>query len=181
MTIYRLIFDCDNDLVLRTPLDYFNTHFIGSPMWKDWAPPPIRIDGKNKRIRDFVSWMLSAPVVSEKCKEALEPSISPYVEFLPLINLRKNTYFAVNVIFLAEALDLDNSDILYAPDDPNVILSVHKYVLHKDKIPHAPIFKVKEWPSEVLVTQDFIDLVEKHGLEGAEFVDSSKDLFDALF
>jgi hypothetical protein len=49
-------------------LDYFQTHFVGVPMRENWKPPPLKIDGKSLRLRDFVSWMIGAPVISEKAK-----------------------------------------------------------------------------------------------------------------
>lgn len=177
--IYKLVADCNDDVVIRTNLEYFRNNFIGLPMHNHWVPPTLRIVGKSKRNRDFISWMLTAPVISERGKEALQLIIAPYVEFLPLIKLKNVQYFALNVTCLIECLDKARSDILYAPN--NEIQSIDKYYFIEDKIEQVPIFKVKEWPNDVFVTEPFIDQVHKFNLQGAEFVDPSKDPFDSIF
>lgn len=181
ITIHRLATDCNEDVVVRTNLEFFRSNFIGLPMKDHWVSPEIKILGKSKGHRDFVSWMLSAPVISAKCKEALEPLIAPYVEFLPLINLKKTQYYAINVTYLVECLDVSRSDILYAPDRQNLIQSIFKYYFLEDKVEQVPIFKLKEWPTDVFVTQLFIDQVHKFNLHGAEFVDPGKNPFDVIF
>ena len=88
--IWKLLSGNDPDLVIRTEIDYFQTHFVSEPM-SNWKPPSIRIQGKSKRLRDFVSWMNSAPVLSQKAKDYLEPLIGAHCQFFPVIELRKKT------------------------------------------------------------------------------------------
>src|SRR6266404_3381978 len=92
LPVWKLTTDSNRDLNLRTEIDYFQTHFVGKSMRDDWQPPLLRISGKSKRLRDFVSWMSSAPVISANARQALEGLIAPYVEILPLIELRGNLY-----------------------------------------------------------------------------------------
>src|SRR2546425_5985240 len=103
--VWKLTTDSNQDVNLRTGIDYFQTHFVGESMQEGWTSPGIRISGRSKRLRDFLSWMSSAPVISEKAKDALEDLIRPYAEILPLIELRGKLYYAVNVLKTVDCLD----------------------------------------------------------------------------
>ncbi len=74
-------------LVLGTDIEYFQDHFLAKPLADQWKPPPMRIQNKSRPVRDFVSWMMSAPVISERARGALE-----HLFFLPLIELRRKLY-----------------------------------------------------------------------------------------
>lgn len=178
--IYRLVTDCNNDVVIRTHLEYFRDNFVGLTMSQEWVPPEVRIVGKTKRNRDFLSWMLSAPVISGKGRAALEPLIGAYAEFLPLIVLNGTQYFAINVTCLIDCLDFEKSDVIYAPYDNSHIMSVNRYTFIDSKVRDTPIFKIKEWPFDVLVTESFVNQVQRFDLKGAEFVDPGTDPFEAL-
>jgi hypothetical protein len=49
------------------------------------------------RLRENDSWMIAAPVVSERAVNALA-KFSDSLEFLPLVEVRGKKYFALNVI-----------------------------------------------------------------------------------
>ena len=55
-------------LVLETDIEYFQDHFLAKPLADQWKPPPMRIQNKSRPVRDFVSWMMSAPVISERAR-----------------------------------------------------------------------------------------------------------------
>jgi hypothetical protein len=145
-----------------------------------WAPPPVKVDGKSLRLRDFVSWMLQAPVVSLKAKECLEPLISPFVEFLPLVELRGIAYFAMNVIQLVDCLNYGDSEILYSKSDPDRILRIKEYRFRSDRVRTVPVFKVPEVPSDVFVMQPFVDLIIRTRLTGAKFADPGVNPFRGI-
>ncbi len=178
--VWALRVNCNKDLVLRTEIDYFQTHFIGEKMVYNWVVPPVRIQGKSKRLRDFVSWMLSAPVISQRAKEALEPIIAPYVEMLPLVQLRGKQYYAVNVLRLVDCLDRKRSDIVYSPTDPGRIIDIFETFFITDYLEDVPIFKIPETRGEVYVTRPFVDVVIKNELAGAAFADPSKNPFGTI-
>ena len=163
--------DKRNLSLIPSDLDYFQTHFIGQPMAERWNPPSLTIDGKALRLRDFVSWMIQAPVISDVARSALEPLVSKSVEFLPLIELRKKRYYAMNVLRLVDCLDRSESEILYSPDDPERILTINKFQFDRGRIISAPIFKIPDDPSCVFVMQAFIDAVIDSRLTGAKFAD----------
>ena len=161
-------------------LDYFQTHFIGKPMCHNWQTPPVEIYGKSLKLGDFIGWMLTAPVISEKAKRILEPFISPYVEFLPFIELRGKQFFALNVIELVDCLDKKKSTIRYAPDDPTYILSIGNFFFDAQRVKNVPIFKVAEYPKSVFVTHQFVELIVKNKLRGAAFADPSIEPFGRI-
>ena len=95
--------DKGNLSLIPHDLDYFQNHFVGKAMTEQWNPPPVKISGKSLRLRDFVSWMVQAPVISERAKVSLQPVLGEHVEFLPLLKLRGIPYYAVNVLELVTA------------------------------------------------------------------------------
>lgn len=179
--IWALRTDCNKDMVLRTEIDYFQSYFIGERMAGNWTPPPLRIQGQRKRLRDFVSWMLSAPVISQHAKEILEPLIAPYVEILPLIILRGKQYYAVNVLRLVDCLDRAKSTIDYSPTNPSRIINIFETDFIEKQKGNVPIFKLPETKGEVYVTNSFVELAVKNRLEGADFADPSANPFSKLF
>jgi len=177
LNIWALATDGNRDLCLRTKLDYFREHFVGSSMAADWQPPPLTILGKSKRLRDFVSWMLCAPVISERAADSLEPVISSHVEFLPLIELRRKRYFAVNVLSMVDCLDREKSDIQYSSTGADRMVSVHRAFFLSRQAVKVPIFKLPYWPAQVFVTRPFVDVVIANGLRGAAFGDPGANPF----
>lgn len=171
-SVYILHADGNKDVTLEPNLRYFQTHFIAEPMAQGWQPPSARIVGKTKRLRDFVSWMNSAPVISPAAADVLRPLIGAHCELLPLVELRGELYSAVNVLTTVDCLDHAQSEIVYATDDPNHILMISSYHLHFDRVPAAtPIFKLPEYTGCVFVTGSFVDTVRSSQLRGAAFLD----------
>jgi hypothetical protein len=171
---WRLATECHAELVLRTPLDYFRDHFVGQSMKADWQPPAIDVRaGQRRRVPDFVSWMLSAPVITLRARLALEALIAPHAEILPLATVRGVELYAVNVLTLVDCLDERRSQIVYSPDKPHRIVNVLSFALKDDRLPDAPIFKLTSYPNDVFVTGAFVDLVRGAGLVGAAFADPS--------
>src|SRR6266516_7649114 len=143
LPVWKLIASSKRDLTLRTEIDYFQTHFVSKSMIRDWQQPLLRISGHSQRLRDFVSWMSSAPVISANAKKGLEDLISPYVEILALLELRGKLYYAINVLKLVDCLDRERSDILYSPVDGG-ILQVRRSIFRTDRLLDVPIFKLPD-------------------------------------
>jgi len=79
-------------------LRYFNDRFIGEPMSEGWTIPTVSTAGTSYKAADFVLWMLCAPVVSLRVREALANICMGLVEFLPFHTISKSPYFAMNVL-----------------------------------------------------------------------------------
>lgn len=154
---------------LRTPLAYFQTHFSGTSMRRDWTAPMVEVCAPKSRAKDFVSWLLSAPVVSSRAREVLEPLIESDVEFLPLLALRGEQYWAVNVTRVVDCLDLSSSQVVYAPEDGRPV-NIHAYRFVAAKVSPRLIFKVPE-PSAVFVQRELAVAIREARLSGVRFVD----------
>jgi len=182
--VWELYTDCNKDLGLSTDdPDYFRSRFIGESMAAEWEPPEIEILDKRKRVRNFVSWEVSAPVISERAWKALRPLIGPHLELLPLIKLKRNRqYYALNVLTLVDCLDLERSDFTTSgpPENP-VVATVHKAAFDPARVQDVPLFKVPQYLGATFVRRPFIDAVQAAGLQGAYFsnpMDPWKQVFD---
>jgi hypothetical protein len=179
--IWTLCTEPKGCIALRTEINYFQTHFIGIRMAEKWAPPVVRILGKKNRIPDFVSWMHSAPVLSERAVTALEPLIGEYCEFLPLIEVRGKQLFALNVVSVVDCLDRGGSDILYSSSNPMRILQVSSYAFAEERLQEGlPIFKIPEELGAVFVRKAFVEAVISNGLRGSAFGDPSVEPMSKL-
>lgn len=152
---------------------YDFSDFRGQPIPDTWRVPPIEIHREKAKKRDFVPWSLSAPAVSKRARDALEPLVGSAVQFVPLIFIGKTEYFAMNVVKLSDCLDTSRSQIQYSKSDPMRIVDVLRYKFHQDGIPEAPVFKLSSFPSSVFVLRQFVDAVIELGLTGAGFADPS--------
>ena len=169
--VWELATESNKDVVIRTDLRYFRTHFVGKSMADTWEVPELDIQGKRKRLRDFVSWESSAPVISERAVEALRPLLEPHVEFLPLVKLRRKQLYAVNVLTLVDCLDWERSEVHFGSDDPNRVVMIWKASFDPARVQDVPIFKLPRYTGATFVRRPFIDAVLEAGLQGAYFVD----------
>lgn len=94
--VWRLACCSDKAFGLQ-PYDlyYFNEYFRGNPLPVDWAPPPYKTKGTSYKIKDFISWMLSAPVVSEKARDTLLPVVEGFAEFKAMGVFLKKPYYVM--------------------------------------------------------------------------------------
>ncbi len=156
--------------LVQVDAEYFEKHrFVGSPMAASWQSPRLRILGLPKPLRDFVSWDLSVLVVTPKAREALERLIAPYVEFLPLVQVKGHELTAVNVVQVLDCLDRKASNVTFSPDDPARVIHVEKFVFIPRLLRKVPIFKVPEWPGFIFVSEEFAQVVIEAKLKGAGF------------
>jgi hypothetical protein len=167
---------------IRTRIDYFNEFFVAQRIGPSWTPPEIRIGNTSKPTKDFMSWMLSAPVMSEKAIIALSQLIDPHCEILKLIKIKKIQYFALNVITVVDCLIRQESDIVYRSNDPLEVMNIWTFALDEAKIPQdIPIFKIPDDNfGTVFVRRSFADVVIQHGLTGASFMDPRVNSFGPI-
>jgi hypothetical protein len=97
-------------------LRYFSTHFVCEPMLTFWQLPAVATYGRSYKAADFVLWMLRAPVVSQRAKDALSGLCHGLVEFLPFHPIRGAPFFAVNV------LNRDERQPIYKASTDGVVL-----------------------------------------------------------
>lgn len=146
--------------------DFYEKNFRGMKMAKNWASPPLKLSGATLPLKDFVSGILAAPLVSENARITLVPILTSYVEFLPAIKLRGIPYYFLNVIKMVDCLDIKNSEIDYTSDNSGRILNVRQFSFVQTKLPNAPIFKVPEDPGIIFVRDPFIKVILNNKLTG---------------
>lgn len=163
-------------------LTYFNCHFIGVKLSSEWIPPPTKIAGKSLKVRDMVSWMSKAPVISERMKVLLQDLCGESVQFLKFHDLKSKPYYVMNVLAVVEdIIDVENSEPRYVRDTiPRKIYTFGRYVFNTNvaNIKLPPIFKVSVDDvvrSNIFVTQPFVDLAIREKLTGFALMDPARD------
>jgi hypothetical protein len=158
-------------------LSYFNVYFNGGEIETPWSPPPIAISGKSKKLPDFVSWMMGAPVVSESAKDALLTLVGDTVQFLPFHALKERPYYALNVVeVLHNLLDEAQSEFSRFSSD-GTIFSIDRAVF-LEPLPKTlpPIFKLGEGTGAIFVTTPFAELVVERQLTGVQLLAPSQHI-----
>ena len=184
LPIWRLETEGDRYLsLIPHDLNYFHDHFTGRTM-TDWQAPPITINGKTKRLPDFVLWMIGAPIVSERAWSALESLLGAHVQLLPFHHLKEKRYFALNVLeVLHDVLDLKASDVTYSKGDPPIALHLGRTMFSGiDGLELPPMFKISAGKEqkpfgEIFVTRPFVDIALAQGFKGLALADPSRDSF----
>jgi len=159
--------------ITSSDLTYFHSHFVGRPMAESWMSPRFELNRKSGKLKDFVSWELTVPVVSARAKQCLEKVCAGSVEFLPLGVIKGTDYYAINVLTVLDVLDEQRSDADYF-NGKMVALRKAKFRALPPSIP--TIFKVPQW-SSVYVARPFAEAVVANKLTGAIFADPHVDNF----
>jgi hypothetical protein len=133
-----------------------------------WKPIPIEVDSSTGPAGDFPSLYRRAPVFSEQAWEALGPLVAHVAEALPIIYPNDRKYFVINVLDMVDCLDHSTSIIDRYSDGR--ISHVEHYTFHPDRLTGKHFFKIPESAGlEVLVSDEFRQAVESHGLKGLVF------------
>jgi hypothetical protein len=182
MEIWRLWVGGEKNLgLIPHDLTYFATHFTGDELPADWQPPPVKIQGKSKRLRDFVSWMVAAPVVSAKARDALAPIVANDVQFLRFHRIRDREYFAMNVVCKMNILDRERSELTFADEDRTRILDIKSAHFSPNAEHSLPaVFKLHGGSGDIFVTRPFVDVVLANKLTGVSFGDPKQNIFRAI-
>lgn len=161
---------------------YFRVNFVGASMEAKWAPPPLELLSAKSKVRDFVSGSAGIPVVSSRAKTVLQPLTVDQCEFLPLIEIQGEQYYAINVTNIIDCLDIERSDVRYFTGEPKRIMAIHQFIFDEHKIPGtAVIFKIPDLLTTIpFVTKPFVDAVIANHLTGAAFADPSENLWGRI-
>jgi hypothetical protein len=145
--------------------------FDGRRHARDWVP--IQVErvreterGKPLRESDF-PWLKSGVLVlNQRAAERLGPELASHVELLPL--KCDVPLWVLNVTTVVDVLDEERSKLVRF--DSGRIMRVEQFVFRGDAIGDLPIFKVPQLArSSIMVTDRFVGLVERFGLNGLEF------------
>ena len=153
-------------------LRYFHDHFVGAPMSSKWELPPLEILGKTKKLRDFVSWIAQAPLVSLKAKSLIEELCGDDVEFLRFHDLNGKPYFAMNVLRVEDYVDLRKCETTNY--NSGELIDIVTYGFREDLPGFLPtIFKEPLCLNTIFVTEAFAAMAVNSSLTGLALADPS--------
>lgn len=133
---------------------------------------------KAVKLADNVYNLRELIVVSQRLKEFIERTEPPEVEYLPvsIINhkgrVASKDYFIVNPYKLLDCIDLEGSEIEWNSIDPQIISACFEMVIDETRIdPDATIFRLKYYPTKILVRRDLADEILNGNFTGAHFIE----------
>jgi hypothetical protein len=82
-----------------------------------------------------------------------------------------NSYSIVDYVYSIEALNTSLSNIIYDKNREKEIVTVPNRILDKNKIfPNIQIFRLKESPTDIVVSQQVVDNLDGNFITGTRFV-----------
>jgi len=171
------------DLAVRAgDLTYTSRHFLGTSEAANWEAPSFEVLDANKRAPDVVTWMAGPPIVSGRFFEAMGAITEGLVEYLPFHVIKKKQYFVMNVLNVVDdAVNLQESEILYGDEPKGFVISVKRVVFKPDRVDRLPeVFKLALQPNgNIYVRQRFCETVAASKFSGICFSDPAVDSFRA--
>ena len=176
MNVYDLGMDPSEQWIGFSTLDAIALpEYVGSREFFE-AQPRIRIDrnaeaalrSPKAKLSDYSNVGYTPyPCFSASAKELLGPPINGFGQWLAL-ECGEGPYWLFNITNLVDALDEPQSELVRFTDGG--IMRIAQFVFHPAQLVGQLIFKVPQRAGMYnLVTQDFVDLVHKHGLTGFSF------------
>lgn len=132
-----------------------------------WVPP--KVIGGVTPFNDFPGLNFIYPVFSERACKALRPVLEANGELLPLDSDTAQKYYFYNITTIVNALDHANSVAEFSSDPPTSTKWIDYFAFHEEKLRGLSIFRLREYSSEVMVTDEFVRQVEAAGLHGLSF------------
>jgi hypothetical protein len=179
MKVYRLWADPDNYMYLdEMAISANHPAYHGPPEnpWPlsarepDWYPLAAEVVPSGLPAGDIFSFV-GYDVFSDKTTSKLAAVLKDKVELAPLYCPNHDeSLFAFRVTNVIDALIVEESDILFASDEPGKVLIIHKYKFHKKTLKGVAVFSIPQWRiPKPYVTDIFVAAVEKHKLKGFRF------------
>lgn len=123
-------------------------------------------------VRPFVDYtrVSRIPVFSQRAVSVLREFLEPNGELLPLLT-KKGTYFVYNILKKSTALDVSRSTAKFVPESSKeTAFSVDYFWFEESKLEGHSIFRIREMPAKVLVSDAFKARAEQAGLNGFYFI-----------
>lgn len=129
---------------------------------------------------EFTDYLLNVyrwPIVSASFREQTKDLTGGQVQYLPVRITDRATgeeagpYFAANIINVADALDLDNSDYSIFELDDEKILSIKKHALKGGELEGSHIFRLKGELIPVFVSEPLKEVIEDCNFTGFDFLE----------
>jgi len=130
-----------------------------------WTPQAVI--GKVAPFVDYPS-VSRIPAFSQRAVHALQDLLEPNGELLPL-KTDTGSYFVYNILTKSTAFDVEKSEARFVPESAKeTAIAIKRFEFDAKKLEHA-IFRMREYPAIVLVTDEFKSRVESAGLNGFYF------------
>jgi hypothetical protein len=156
-------------------------HFKGISIKDSWVQPKIEFMSMSYTPKDFVSFDTNtAFLVSQRVANFLKENFSTSVELIEFPNIKDKQYYLVNVIkLIGNCINLNMSGVTL--NNEGAIQNIDGYVFKENCIIGPEIFKVKEFPRKVFITDEFKRLLETNKFTGMEFIRPEVTLRDLFY
>ena len=170
----RYDFDLDPSLIGN---EYLYQDFDGrNPGKLNWEPVPLaalwkpcRLLGKVQPYHDYPSPGSETAIFSRRAVETLKDLLLPSGELLPTIT-QTGEYYVYNILHKSDAFDVTASIAEFMPSSgKETAFSIERYELRPEKMGNHAVFRLREDPASIMVTDRFKERVEKAGLNGFFF------------
>jgi hypothetical protein len=186
MQYYQMMLDDSpkrhNDILARPRIKIEDPHMLDyGIVVNDWNNDmTFECDLKEGYVvTDYLNSVYAWHIFSEKTIKLFGDIISNNAQLLPIKVVNKDTdqeidkYFVVNVTRLLDALDLKNSVYKYYDyydgGEEKKRLSVIKYGIKEEKVRGHHIFRLKDEPFSVFVSEKFYKIAKKNKILGCYF------------
>ncbi|MEZ6091673.1 MAG: hypothetical protein R3C05_27400 [Pirellulaceae bacterium] len=143
----------------------------------DWMPVslakiwvPQKVVGGAEPYNDYPRVGM-LPAFSRRAVDALRVELEANGEILP-VQSKVGEYYVYNVLTKSFALDKDKSNITFGPPNSSkeTAFMVDRFEFDVAKLAEHAIFRIREYPVVVLVTEEFKRKADQAQLNGLNFV-----------
>lgn len=126
-------------------------------------------------LTDYIANLYRWLIVSDRFIQLTNDILCNQVQYLPITIRDKQTnkeidsYRAVNILNVADGLDLEKAIYDYFSLNDQKIISVRKYVLKGNSIKGQHIFRLKDDMIPIFVSENFKKIIEDNMLVGFDF------------
>jgi hypothetical protein len=129
-----------------------------------WVPP--RAIGRVTEFNDYPGVDMTLPAFSSRAVDILRDLLEPHGEILPLQTQTDMKYFFYNILTISDALDRSASKCNFWSEPPTTATNIDFFAINPAKLNGAAIFRLRELPMSVMVTNEFVGRAEFFGLNG---------------
>ncbi len=144
-----------------------------NPEWEqprltsNWFPP--KVVGRVSEFNDYPCVDMILPAFSQRAVDGLRPLLASNGELLPLDSDTKTRFVFFNILTISDALDRSRSKCNFWCDPPTTATTIDYFEFHRNKLIGLSIFRIREMPASVFVTDEFVGRVDFFGLKGFSF------------
>jgi len=150
--------------------DIFDTASSAASVWS-----PFMIQKGEQKIDTDITELeeMGYTILNEKCRQLISPLFKRGE--IELLEFRTETdtsnFYLLNVVgFIENALDENSIQLLKTSMNINSDIKEINFI---ERNINRPVFKIKELPHSIFVTDDFVDVYEKNNLTGLIFNDDN--------